>query len=306
MLSIEPKDLDLRDIYYYLIGGIGPRPIAFVSTISKEGKHNLAPFSFFNAFSSNPPIIGFAPARRGRDGTNKDTYYNLMDTKECVVQVVTYDIVEQMNLTAGDFPAEVDEFEKSGLTPLDSDFIKSKRVKESPFQMECKLHDMISFGDQPGSGNLALCEVIKFHIDERVLKDGKIDPQLIDLVGRHGGAYYSRSYGDAIFEVGRPNTNCIGYEQLPDFIKQSKTYSANDIAKFANSSSLPEDKDIELLLENSKEDLNELIKLKDSNAPELISKIENAAKSALTTHDLEFAFKIAFLVKHWELLIPQK
>jgi len=206
MYSIEAKDLSQKEKYFLLLGGIGPRPIAFVSTISKEGIPNLAPFSFFNAFGSNTPEVIFSPATSPNpDKHYKDTYTNLVDTKECVVQMVTFDMAEKMNLCAQDLEAGVNEFEISGLTELASDIVKPPRVKESPYQMECKLLEMKSIGDEPGSANLAICEVLKFHVDESVFKPDttRIDPQLIDLIGRNGEHYYTRASGDAIFEMKR-------------------------------------------------------------------------------------------------------
>lgn len=206
MYSVEAKDLNPKERYFLLIGGVAPRPIAFVSTLSRTGIPNLAPFSFFNAFSSNPPVVIFSPARSpNSDKPFKDTYTNLVETKECVVQMVSYDMVEKMNLTAQDLDADINEFEISGLTELTSDLVKPPRVKESPFQMECKLLEMKNLGDQAGAGNLAICEVLKFHIDEKVFKEGtqRIDPQKIDLIGRNGEYYYTRASGDAIFEMKR-------------------------------------------------------------------------------------------------------
>lgn len=206
MYSIEAKDLSPKERYFYLTGGVAPRPIAFVSTISKEGIPNLAPFSFYNAFSSNPPVVVFSPARTANpDKPYKDTYTNLIETKECVIQSVTYEMAEKMNLTAQDLDSGVNEFELAGFTELPSDIVKPPRVKESPFQMECKLLEMKHLGEEPGSGNLAICEVLKFHIDESVFKDDskKIDTKKIDLVGRNGEHYYTRASGAAIFEIKR-------------------------------------------------------------------------------------------------------
>ncbi|MBT6842815.1 MAG: flavin reductase family protein [Candidatus Melainabacteria bacterium] len=202
--SVLASDLSPKEKYFYLIGGIGPRPIAFVSTISRDEIPNLAPFSFFNAFSSNPPVVIFSPARSSNpEKPFKDTYTNLVETKECVVQMVSYEMREQMKLCAQDLDADINEFDISGLTQIPSDIVKAPRVKESPFQMECKLLEMKQLGDQPGAGNLAICEVLKFHVDESVFKPGsqRIDPQAIDLIGRNGEHYYTRASGDAIFEI---------------------------------------------------------------------------------------------------------
>lgn len=204
MHSVLASNLSPKEKYFYLIGGIGPRPIAFVSTISKNGIPNLAPFSFFNAFSSNPPVVIFSPARSSNpEKPFKDTYTNLVETKECVVQMVSYEMREQMKLCGQDLDADINEFDISGLTQIPSDIVKAPRVKESPFQMECKLLEMKQLGDQPGAGNLAICEVLKFHVNESVFKLGteRIDPQAIDLIGRNGEHYYTRASGDAIFEM---------------------------------------------------------------------------------------------------------
>lgn len=241
-----PKDLTVPEVQRLLQGGIGPRPIALVSTISKNGINNLTPFSFFNVFGANPPVIAFSPSRRGRDGSLKDTYLNLIEIGECVVQAVTYNMVEQVSLASTEYEYGIDEFAKSGLTPIDSDLVKPKRVKESPFQMECKLLEMRSFGDGGASANIAICEVLKFHIAQDLFVDGFIHPDKIDLVARMSKDFYCRAFGDAIFEVEKPiRKKGIGYDQLPEFIKKSDIYSANNLGKFANAESIPTDNDVD-------------------------------------------------------------
>ncbi|MFB3056658.1 MAG: flavin reductase family protein, partial [Ignavibacteriaceae bacterium] len=235
MLHYKPEDISVPEFHKLLLGGVGPRPIALVSTLSAEGKINLSPFSFFNAFGVNPPIIAFSPARRGKDASLKDTYNNLIATKECVVQSVTFSMVEQISLASTEYPTEVNEFIKSGLTPINSDVVKPKRVKESPFQMECKLIEMKSYGESGGSANMAICEVLKIHVAEDIFTNGLIDPKKIDLVGRMSGNFYCRANGEAIFEVEKPTAKKgIGYDQLPDFIKHSHVFTANNLAKLAN------------------------------------------------------------------------
>lgn len=311
MYSVEPKDLELSKRHGYLLGGIAPRPIAFVSTISKDGVNNLAPFSFFNAFGANPPTIAFSPARRGRDNTTKDTYQNLLDTKECVVHAVTFDIVEQMNLASSEYASDVDEFLKAGFTPLDSHLVKPKRVKESPFQMECKLVDMIEMGGKAGSGNFAICEVVKYHISEDILTDGHIDPYKIDLVGRNGGSYYTRANGDALFELAKPGLRLgLGYDKLPEYIKKSEIYSANDVAKLAGSSEIPESSEVKKrmneieIIEAEPEMFDRHARLGDYEMMLTIalslhkkgdcrkSYFERAAKMALDYDDLDFAWDV--------------
>jgi flavin reductase (DIM6/NTAB) family NADH-FMN oxidoreductase RutF len=245
MLHYKPKDISVPEFHKLLLGGVGPRPIALVSTLSADGKNNLSPFSFFNAFGVNPPMIAFSPARRGKDASLKDTYNNLIATKECVVQSVPFSMVEQISLASTEYPTGVDEFLKSGLTPIDSELVKPKRVKESPFQMECKLVEMKSYGEKGGSANIAICEVLKIHISEDIFTNGIIDPQKIDLVGRMSGNFYCRANGEAIFEVEKPIAKKgIGYDQLPEFIKESHVFTANNLAKLANVESIRGEKSV--------------------------------------------------------------
>ncbi|PCJ56381.1 MAG: flavin reductase [Planctomycetota bacterium] len=234
------KDLERPEVYHYLTSGIGPRPIALVSTISNKNVINLAPFSFFNVFSVTPPIVAFSPVRRGKDGSIKDTLSNIQETKECVIQVVTSSIAEQVNMCSIEYSNDVNEFVKAGLTMEDSLEVKPPRVKESPFQMECKLKDIISFGEGGGAGQLVLCEVLLFHVDDSILKDGKIDPHALDTVGRNGGSWYTRSNVNSLFELPRPPaTSCLGYDKLPKFILQSKILSAHNITQLASSLEIP-------------------------------------------------------------------
>ena len=318
MFHYTPKDLSVPEVHKLLLGGVGPRPIALVSTISKNGILNLSPFSFFNAFGANPPIIAFSPSRRGRDGSLKDTYNNLQETRECVVQAVTYEMVEQINLASTEYPPEVNEFEKSGLTPIESDLVKPKRVKESPFQMECILRDIFSYGNGGASANIAICEVIKFHIAEDIFREGIIHPDLINLVARMSGEFYTRANGDSIFVIKRPNQKRgISYDQLPNFMKQSHVFSANNLAKFANVTSIPTEEDaakfireIESLkfenfeiseeaikrYERDKEYikmLKALITLKNQNKIIVKHRLEICAKIALESGDTDFAWKAA-------------
>ena len=246
MRHIDPKETPLREVHQYMIGGISPRPIALVGTVSEDGTENLAPFSFFNAFGANPPMVAFSAARRGREGTLKDTYHNLLATKECTIQLVTYDIVEQVNLASAEVSPEINEFTLSGLTPVDSDLIRPKRVLESPYQMECRLTQMIPLGDGPGAGNLALCEVIRFHLAERLFDEsGFISPDLLDIVGRNGGSHYTRASGDAIFSVPSSRNHApIGWEGLPEVMRQSHVYTANDLARFATVEKIPSEDDL--------------------------------------------------------------
>ena len=313
MLHYEPEDLSVPEVHKLLLGGVAPRPIALVSTISKNGINNLSPFSFFNAFGANPPIIAFSPSRRGKDATFKDTYNNLVETRECVVQAVTYSMVEQISLASAEFGSNVDEFVKSGLTPINSDVVKPKRVKESPFQMECKLIEMKSFGKGGGAANLAICEVVKFHIAEDLFTNGIIDPVKIDLVARMSGNFYSRA-GMGVFEVEKPiGKKCIGYDQVPKHIRESEVYSANDLGKFGNSESVPDEADVREFIqkiinenmdrfENSQEaflryqrlnDHKRMLKAAITMEVKKKQNIELTVKTALKNNDMDFAWKAA-------------
>lgn len=316
MIHFEPKDLPVPKVHQYLLGGIGPRPIALVSTLSENGIPNLTPFSFFNVFGANPPIIAFSPSRRGRNATLKDTYYNLINNKECVVQSVTYSMVEQISLASSEYPPDIDEFIKSGLTPIKSDIVKPFRVKESPFQMECVLREMRSFGDKGASANMAICEVLKIHIAEDIVENGIIQPRLIDLTARMSGNYYCRANGDSIFEVEKPGLKLgIGYDQLPEFIKTSKILTANNLAKLAGIESIPNENEVnEFIKEMQNKELKDLEVSEEAfyrcqlhNKYEYMLKtilqfdkkekhnikdlIELTAKCALENNDLLFAWK---------------
>lgn len=247
MLEINPKDLSTKDLHGYLLSSVGPRPIALVSTIDNEGRPNLSPFSFFNVFSANPPIAIFSPARRVRNNTTKHTLQNAASTKEVVINVVSYPIVEQTSLSSTEYKEGVNEFIKSGFTPLESIEVKPHRVKESPVQMECIVKDIISLGEEGGAGNLVVCEIVKMHVAENVLNEHhQIDPNKIDLVGRMGANWYCRASNTSLFEVQKPNSKIgIGYDQLPQHIRNSHILSGNDLAKLANIESLPSMEDVE-------------------------------------------------------------
>ncbi len=241
MLSVNTSDLTTQKIHQYLLGAVGPRPIAFASTIDKNGNRNLSPFSFFNVFSAAPPILIFSPARSGRTGETKNTFDNVKEVAEVVINVVNYDIVQQMSLASSPFAKDVDEFTKSGLTPIASDLVKPFRVKESPVQFECKVNQIIELGQNGGAGNLIICEVLRIHIDEAILSDdGLIDQKKIDLVSRMGGNWYCRADENSMFEVAKPLTTIgIGVDQIPEHIKNNKILSGNDLGLLASVETLP-------------------------------------------------------------------
>jgi flavin reductase (DIM6/NTAB) family NADH-FMN oxidoreductase RutF len=258
MVSLDPKELSVPILHQYLLGSIGPRPIAFASTVDKEGNRNLAPFSFFNVFSANPPILIFSPARSGRMNTTKDTHNNVKEVAEVVINVVTYDMVHQMSLASSPFEAGVDEFEKAGFTPVASDTIRPFRVKESPVQLECKVLEVKELGENGGAGNLVICEVLKIHISESVLdQKGMIDQEKIDLVSRMGGNWYCRANGESLFEVDKPLTAIgIGVDELPAKIKMCKELTGNDLGILGNLQSIPNDEEMTHELTNLSENLS--------------------------------------------------
>jgi flavin reductase (DIM6/NTAB) family NADH-FMN oxidoreductase RutF len=246
MLSLDPKELPIPKLHGYLLGAIGPRPIAFASTIDENGVNNLAPFSFFNVFSAAPPILIFSPARNGRTNTTKDTYNNVKSIPEVVINIVNYDILHQMSLSSSPFPSSVDEFVKTGLTPVASDTIRPMRVMEAPVQFECKVNQVIELGDQGGAGNLVICEVTKIHIQESILdENGMIDQKKINLVARMGGNWYCHANEHSMFEIAKPITTIgIGFDQLPDDIRSSTILSQNELAQLAGIVELPNETDV--------------------------------------------------------------
>lgn len=246
MLTVNPKEIPVPKLHHYLLGAVGPRPIAFASTVDKNGVRNLSPFSFFNVFSANPPIMVFSPAKSGRTGETKNTFDNVKETKEVVINVVNYGIVQQMSLSSSPYDKNVDEFIKSGLTPIASDIVKPFRVKESPVQFECKVNEIVELGEGGGAGNLVICEVLKIHINEDVLdENGMIDQQKIDLVSRMGGNWYCRADKNAMFEVQKPITTIgIGVDQIPEEIRNSKVLTGNDLGLLGSIEVFPTQEEI--------------------------------------------------------------
>ena len=241
MLHLDPAALPTAELYQYLIGIVGPRPIAFVSTVNADGHANLAPYSFFNLFSTNPPILVFSSNRRVADNTTKDTLANVRATGECVVNVVSHGIVRQMAVASVEWPTEVSEFAAAGLTPLASERVRPPRVAESPASMECRVRDILTLGDGGGAGHLILCDIVRVHIDERVIDArGRVDPHKIDLMGRLGRSYYVRASGDAIVSVVQPvNGEAIGFTALPQNVRDSRILTGNDLGRLAGAPALP-------------------------------------------------------------------
>ena len=259
MLSVNPKELPVAQLHHYLLGAVGPRPICFASTVDKNGKPNLAPFSFFNVFSANPPIAIFSPNKSGKTGLTKDTHENVKEVPECVINVVNHDMVYQTSLASSPFPRGVSEFEKAGFTPIPSVMVKPARVKESPVQLECKVFEV----KEINACNLVMCEIVMIHINENVLgTDKQIDQQKIDLVARMGGNWYCRAHGDALFEIEKPITTIgIGVDQIPAAIKNSSVFTGNNLGQLGNVEQLPNPEEIDKYrssLKSSFQNQNEL------------------------------------------------
>lgn len=286
MISIEPKDISLVKLQGYLQSSVGPRPIAFASTMDAAGNPNLSPFSFFNVFSSNPPILIFSPARRVRDNTIKHTLINADATREVVINVVNYDIVQQASLSSTEYADGINEFLKSGLTMVPSDIVKPYRVAESPVQFECKVNDIIHLGTEGGAGNLIICEVIKIHINEAVLdENGSIDQHKIDLVSRMGGNWYSRS-NQGLFEVPKPLTTLgIGVDEIPKFIRESPVFNGNDLGMLGNIEALPTSEEIDIFVKEN-------FSVKGVLSADDILKQHQKAKEYLNNHDVLSAWKV--------------
>jgi len=286
MISINPKDVSPTQLQGYLQSAVAPRPIAFASTISKNGKPNLSPFSFFNVFSSNPPILIFSPARRVRNNTIKHTLINAEATREVVINVVNYDIVQQMSLSSTEYADDVNEFLKSGLTQIPSDIVKPYRVKESPVQFECKVNEIISLGNEGGAGNLIICEVVKIHINKNILdENGLIDQYKIDLVSRLGGNWYSRS-NQGLFEVPKPLVNLgIGVDAIPEHIKLSPVFNGNDLGKLGNIESLPTNQEVSIFVKEN-------FAVKGVLSADDALKVHQKAKEYLNNDDVLSAWKV--------------
>jgi len=325
--SLRPADRPVPEVFRLLTSVVTPRPIALVSTVSADGTPNLAPFSFFNAFGANPPMVGFSPSRRVRDGSTKDTYANLKATGECVVNVVPRHLVEQVNLASAEFPPDVDEWPRSGLTPVPSDDIRPARVAESPVQMECKLFQLVPLGEGPGAGNLFLCEVVRFHVDHAVLTSFpgpdtpdaplQVDLDALDLVGRGGAFRYSRTAGPgpAAFTLPKPaDGDVIGWDRLPAAIRESPHYTAGDVARLATCPALPTAADLDAFAAahaptpGSESDVERLLAadhpaaafqtalhLYAANTASATALLHRAVQAAITAHDLGFALPAALL-----------
>ena len=290
MLTIDPREVTVPVMQGYLQGVIAPRPIAFVSSMDRAGNINLSPFSFFNVFSINPPILVFSPSRRGRDNTVKHTFENVSEVPEVVISVVTYAMVQQTSLASTEYPKGVNEFVKAGFTSVDSVRVKPPRVKESPASFECVVKRIIPLGDQGGAGNLVVCEALLVHLSEDILDVQKqVDPYKLDAVARMGNNWYCRANGEALFEVPKPLQQMgIGVDNIPAPIRLSKVLTGNDLGMLGNIEQLPDQDSVDRFCEN--QIAQTAIKSSDDTVHEL-------AREFLKKGEVENAWKI-LLAKH--------
>ncbi|MEJ2112261.1 MAG: flavin reductase family protein [Flavobacteriaceae bacterium] len=286
MLSIDPKDISTTKLHSYLLSSVAPRPIAFASTIDLQGNPNLSPFSFFNVFSANPPVMIFSPARRVRNNTTKHTLENVLETKEVVINVVNYDLVHQVSLSSTEYPEGVNEFKKAGLSMLKSDVVRPFRVAESPVQFECKVNDIIKLGNEGGAGNLIICEVLKLHISKDILEeDETINQVKLDLVARSGGSFYTRAK-KGFFEIPKPiSTLGIGVDNIPEKVRNSHILSGNDLGMLGNVEALPSQNEIDLFIKDVSENHPNITTLS-------IREKHKLAKNYLSFGDINSAWKL--------------
>lgn len=288
-MLIRPGEPDGRKFYQLLTGSVAPRPIAFASTLGSKGVPNLSPFSFFNCFGSNPPLLVFSPLRRVRNNTTKHTLDNIRETREVVINTVNYAMVQQASLASCEYPAGVNEFEKSGLTPLPAERVKPFRVKESPVSFECRVTDIIETGREGGAGHLIICEILLMHIQDDILdQDGFILPDKIDLVGRMGVNYYCRASGAAVFEVPKPNTELgIGFDRLPPAIRHSEVLTGNELGMLANVTELPA---ADPSFEDSR--MQGLLQRFEAGSPERQKELQGYAQELLASGKVKEAWQV--------------
>ncbi len=298
MLTIHPGSLKTSELHQYMLGAIAPRPIAFVSSIDAEGNPNLSPFSFFNAFGSNPPLLVFSPALRGRDAHTKHTLDNVREIDEVVINIVNYDMVQQMSLASTEYPKGVNEFTKAGFTELKSELVRPPRVKEAPVQIECKVKQVIATGDKGGAANLVICEILAMHISEDVLdENGKIDPHKIDQVARLGGDWYTRA-SKGLFVVPKPlTTHGMGVDYIPEAIRFSSILTGNDLGLLGNTENLPSAEELQAF--KLREDVQKFFSELSKNPENLTNAVHLAAHQLLSESKTEEAWKL-LLTHHSE------
>ncbi|MDX1332834.1 MAG: flavin reductase family protein [Robiginitalea sp.] len=286
LLTLRPEELETRVLHGYLLGAVGPRPIAFASTVDAEGNPNLSPFSFFNVFSANPPVLIFSPARRVRDNTTKHTLENVLETREVVINVVTYPMVQQMSLASTEYDRGVNEFEKAGFTMVASEMVTPCRVGESPVQFECRVTKVEALGEEGGAGNLVFSEVVRMHLKKEVLdNEDRLDPAKLDLVARMGGNWYSRA-SDGLFEVPKPlSSKGVGVDAIPQAIRNSPILTGNDLGMLGNFERIPTEAEVSAFVDGAVEARTAL-----SSADPLV--IQKQARAYLEEGNVAAAWKL--------------
>jgi len=281
--TIDPNAISQMELHHHLISAVAPRPICFASTIDMEGNVNLSPFSFFNVFSSNPPVMIFSPARRGKDNTTKHTYENILEVKETVINMVNYPMVEKMSLSSTEYDKGVNEFIKAGLKQIPSEKVRPPRVGEAPVSFECEVDQVIELGKDGGAGNLIIARVVLIHMKEKYLDEkGYLDTKKLDLVARMGGSWYSRANQDSLFEIPKPALKKgIGIDALPKEIRDSKVLSANNLGRLGNVDKFP-----------SKDKINEIIAKYDLPTESSLLKFHQKAKEILKNGPAEDALSV--------------
>lgn len=290
-MTIDPQELPVPKLHGYLLGAIGPRPIAFASTVDREGRVNLSPYSFFNVFSTQPPILIFSPARRGKDNTTKHTYENIKEHPEVVINVVSYDMVEQMSLSSTEYEKGVDEFVKAGFTKGKSTKVQPPRVAESPVSFECRVNEVRELGNKGGAGNLIICEVLLMHVKEEILNDqGQIDPQKIDQVARMGANWYTRA-SEGLFEVEKPlATKGIGIDRMPKSIRDSQILTGNHLGRLGNVEALPSDAEVESF--SHEPEIQAILSDLEADPDQLTEELHKQAIMCLERGDVMKAWKV--------------
>ena len=304
MSIIDPNTIPSHHLHKALLSTIAPRPIAFASTIDSLGKANLSPFSCFNVFGVNPSTLIFSPSRSGRTNELKDTYLNVKEVPEVVINVVTYSMVEQANLASTEFPRGINEFYKSGFTPIPSEKVKPFRVKESPVQIECKVRQVIETGTGAGSANLIICEVLLMHVDDKMLdKLGKIDTTKLDLVGRMGADYYVRASGRALFSLEKPTCKlAIGVDSLPETVRMSTILTGNDLGRLGSLQLMPTALEIEKY--GSSQTFRTLSTQQSGNIEKITEEAHKRAHKLITTNEIHEALLLLLVVN--KLVVNEK
>jgi len=292
MKTIQPKDLSTPELQALLQGAVAPRPIAFVSSINGAGAVNLSPFSFFNLFSANPPILVFSPSRRVRDKSTKHTLENVLEVPEVVIHVVGHSLVEQMSLASTEYGKGVNEFVKAGLTEVPSNLVSPPRVKEAPLAFECRVNQVISLGEEGGAGNLVICEVLQIHLDERILDaSGAIAPLKLDPVARLGGNWYTKITPESLFQIPKPLTTLgIGVDQIPEEIRLSSVLTGNNLGRLGNVEQLPNSEDVAAFGQTP--EVLELKKRFQRDPESWIDHLHRWAQQELESGEVELAWKI--------------